>query len=292
MNEDIIKAFKESLLLEKNYSLNTISTYENNLIYFNKFIKKDFIHINENDIKSYLKFMKENNKSERSIANTLSTLRSFYKYLIIEKKITNSTLEFIESPKLKKILPKVLSIEEVDKLLNINAFDKYTYRNKAMIELMYATGLRISELVNLKLINIDFEMNLVRTIGKGNKERIIPINDISSDIIKTYIDHYRNQFIKKGSSDYIFLSNKGSTKMTRQNFFMILKKIAISQNIETEFSPHTLRHSFATHLLQNGADLRINQELLGHSNISTTQIYTHVSNEKLKQDYKDFHPHS
>ena len=291
-NDELIKQFVQSLLIEKNYSTNTLSTYQNNLTFFSLYIKKDFVNINSDDIKKYIEYMKNNKKSDRSISNFLSSARSFYKYLIIEKIIKNNPLEFVEMPKLKKSLPSVLSIEEVNKLLNIKAYDKYTYRNKAMIELMYATGLRISELVNLKLINIDFDMSLVRTIGKGNKERIIPINDVSNEIVRHYINHYRNEFIRKGNSDYIFLSNKNNTKMTRQNFFMILKKVAKEQNIKTEFSPHTLRHSFATHLLSNGADLRIIQELLGHSDISTTQIYTHVSNEKLKKDYKDYHPHS
>ncbi|MDD2392204.1 MAG: site-specific tyrosine recombinase XerD [Bacilli bacterium] len=291
-NEKIIKTFTKDLLIEKNYSKNTIITYENNLKGFFNFISKNYIDIKEKDIKKYLKHLKEQKKSDRSISNLISTLRSFYKYLIINKLISNNPLEFIEMPKVKKSLPNVLSLEEVDILLNICANDKYSYRNKTMIELMYATGLRISELINLKISNIDFEMAIVRTIGKGNKERIIPINEVSLKILYDYIYYYRSEFIRKGNSDYLFLSNKKSTKMTRQNFFMILKKIALEKNIKTNFSPHTLRHSFATHLLHNGADLRIIQELLGHSDIATTQIYTHISNEKLKEDYNIYHPHS
>ncbi len=291
-NEDIIKDFSKDLLIEKNYSKNTIITYENNLTAFLKYSNKNFVDIKENDIKEYLKSLKENKISDRSISNLLSSLRSFYKYLIINKIISKNPLEFIEMPKIKKTLPNVLSMEEIDILLNITADDKYSYRNKAMIELMYATGLRISELVNLKISSIDFEMAILRTIGKGNKERIIPINEISLKILHDYIYYYRSEFIRKGNSDYLFISNKNNTKMTRQNFFMILKKLAMEKNIKTEFSPHTLRHSFATHLLQNGADLRIIQELLGHSDISTTQIYTHISNEKLKKDYNNYHPHS
>lgn len=291
-NEEIIKTFTKDLLIEKNYSKNTIITYENNLKGFFNFISKNYVDIKEKDIKEYLKHLKKQKKSNRSISNLISTLRSFYKYLIINKLISINPLEFIEMPKVKKSLPNVLSLEEVDNLLNICANDKYSYRNKAMIELMYATGLRISELINLKISNIDFEMAIVRTIGKGNKERIIPINEVSLKILYDYIYYYRSEFIRNGNSDYLFLSNKKSTKMTRQNFFIILKKIALEKNIKTNFSPHTLRHSFATHLLHNGADLRIIQELLGHSDIATTQIYTHISNEKLKNDYDIYHPHS
>lgn len=159
-----------------------------------------------------------------------------------------------------------------------------------MLELMYATGLRVSELVNLKLHNIDFDMAIVRTFGKGNKERIVPIGDYALDSLKEYIINYRDGMFKKNINDYLFLNNHGN-KLTRQGFFKIIKKQAETKNIKTEFSPHTLRHSFATHLLDYGADLRTIQELLGHSNLSTTQIYTHISKEKLKKNYENFHPH-
>jgi len=157
-----------------------------------------------------------------------------------------------------------------------------------MLELMYSSGLRISELINLKLSNIDLELNLVKTIGKGNKERIIPIGDYATEYLKKYIYNYRLSFIKKTNNEYLFLSRNG-TKMSRQMFFKIIQKIALEKNIKTKFSPHTLRHSFATHMLEYGADLRTIQELLGHSNISTTQIYTHVSTDKLRENYDNFH---
>ena len=191
-------------------------------------------------------------------------------------------------PKQAKALPKVLSVEEILILLDIPLNDAYDYRNKAMIELMYATGLRISELINLTLSNIDLDLNIVKTIGKGNKERIIPMGDYATEYLKEYIYNYRSFFIKKQNNDYVFL-NKSGTKMSRQMFFKIIQKIALEKNIKTKFSPHTLRHSFATHMLEYGADLRTIQELLGHSNISTTQIYTHMSTEKLRENYDNFH---
>ena len=199
-------------------------------------------------------------------------------------------MNFISSPKREKHLPKVLSEEEIDKLLNIPLNDAFSYRNKAIIELMYATGLRVSELVNLKVNDIDLNMALLKTLGKGSKERIIPLGDYALNYLKLYINEYRSLLIKKNLNDYLFLNNHGN-KLTRQGLFKMLDKLANEQGIKTEISPHTLRHSFATHLLNGGADLRSIQELLGHSDISTTQIYMHVSNQKLNEDYHKFHPH-
>ena len=252
-------------------------------------LKKDIYHIERKDIKLYLKYLKDQKKSPKSISRRISCIRGFYKFLLIEKIIANNPMSTIELPKTKKALPKVLTIEEVDKLLDITLKDAYSYRNKAMLELMYATGLRVSELVNLKIHDIDFVNETVRTMGKGNKERIIPIGEIAIHYLKLYLEIYRSQLLKKDYTDDLFLNNHGKC-MTRQGFFKILKKLAKEKDIKTSFSPHTLRHSFATHLLENGADLRSIQELLGHSSISTTGIYTHVSNEELKENYK-YHPH-
>ena len=199
-------------------------------------------------------------------------------------------MDFISSPKREKHLPRVLSENEIDKLLNIPLTDHYSYRNKAILELMYATGLRVSELINLKVNDIDLNMAILKTIGKGSKERIIPLGDYALNYLKIYINEYRSLLIKKDLNDYLFLNNHGN-KLTRQGLFKILNKLAREQDIKAEISPHTLRHSFATHLLNGGADLRSIQELLGHSDISTTQIYTHVSNQKLNEDYHKFHPH-
>ena len=288
-NYDIITEYELYLKVEKKYSINTINTYITNISSFSEFVNKNFKNVEEEDIKKYLMHLNKNNISEKSVANKISSLKSFYKYLIIEKITSKSPLDKIELPKIKKTLPKALSIEEVNILLNIPLNDKFDYRNKAMIELLYATGLRVSELVNLKLNNINFDQEYLKTMGKGSKERIVPIGEYAMYYLKYYIDNYRNDFLRDKESEYISISNQ-SKKMTRQTFFLLLKKIAKKEGIKTYFSPHTLRHSFATHLLRYGADLRSIQELLGHSSISTTQIYTNVSNDILKENYKLYHP--
>lgn len=289
--EQKIEDFNNYLLLEKKYSKNTIISYTNDLNKFKNYFenKKTLKNIDHNDVKEYIRHLsKETN--ERSVARTISTLKSFYKFLLIEKFVDKSPLENISSPKQKKELPKVLSEEEIDKLLNIPLNNNYSYRNKAMLELMYSSGLRVSELINLKVIDIDLDMALVRVYGKGSKERVIPLGQFAINALNEYITYHRSSMLKKKPCDYLFLNSRGD-KMTRQAFFKILKELAKTQNIKTDFSPHTLRHSFATHLLKHGADLRSIQELLGHSDVSSTQIYTHISNEKLKENYKDYHPH-
>ncbi len=289
----LLDKFKQYLLIDKNYSNNTIDSYNNDLEKYFFFMKKKNIkirNITKEDIIDYINNLKNNNINEKSIAHNLSVIRSFYKFLILEKYIEKTPTEFIDLPKIKKTLPNVLSIEEVDKLLDITLKDNFSYRNKAMLELLYATGLRVSELVNLKLEDIDLEECFIRTIGKGNKERIIPIGEIALNYLKEYIIYYRSSLLKKEKNDYLFLNNHGK-RMTRQGFFIIIKKIADEKKINKDISPHTLRHSFATHLLEHGADLRSIGELLGHSSVQTTEIYTHISNEKLKKDYMS-HPHN
>ena len=289
-----IKDFLNYLLIDKKYSNNTIESYKKDLDTFLEFFKKnnkEFTDINNKDIENYINFLKDKKLSEKSIARHISCLRGFYKYLILEKEIKHNPMDFVEMPKIRKSLPKVLSKEEVELLLNIELKENYDYRNKAMLELMYATGLRVSELINLKVHDIDLKMALLKTFGKGSKERIIPIGDYALAAIYEYLTYYRDSFLKKEYNDYLFLNNHGK-KMTRQGFFKIIKNLARQKGIKTNFSPHTLRHSFATHLLDYGADLRSIQELLGHANISTTQIYTHVSREKLKENYDKFHPHA
>ena len=286
-----IELFCNYLLIDKKYSHNTIESYKRDLIKFDEFINKEVGLISEDDIKKYLAFLTKENDSKTTIARNISSLRSFYKFLLIEKIININPIENIEQPKLDKRLPKTLDEEDIDTLLDIKLIDSYSYRNKAMLELMYATGLRVTELVNLKVHDIDLDMALVTTMGKGNKERIIPIGDYAVYFVKEYIENYRSSMLKREYTDYLFLNNHGK-QMTRQGFFKILKNIALENGIKKDFSPHTLRHSFATHLLNHGADLRSIQELLGHSDISTTQIYTHVSNDKLRDNYDEYHPHS
>ncbi len=285
-----IENFCNYLLIDKHYSHNTIESYRRDLNKFKDFSKNlKLIDIDKDIIKKYLKYLNENKIKERSIARNISALKSFYKFLIINKVVKQNPIESISSPKLGKKLPNTLSEEEINQLLNIKLIDIYSYRNKAMLELMYATGLRVSELVNLKVYDINLEEAIVKTMGKGSKERIVPINDYEMHFLKEYLER-RSLFLVNGNNDYLFLNNHGKP-MTRQGFFKIIKKLAIEQCIKKDFSPHTLRHSFATHLLSHGADLRIIQELLGHSDVSTTQIYTHMSNEQLEETFKKFHPH-
>ncbi len=292
MIDTYINEFTEYLIIDKKYSENTIKAYNNDLKKFKNFIKNKTINnIDENSIKDYLKYLNKENNDTKTISHNISTLRSFYKFLLIEKKVNKNPMEYIELPKTKKSLPKTLSIEEIDKLLDIKLTDAFSFRNKAMLELMYSSGLRVSELINVKIHDIDVSNCIIRIMGKGSKERIVPLGDYAIRYIELYLKEYREKLIKRELNDYLFLNNHGN-KMTRQGFFKILKQIAKEKNIKTEFSPHTLRHSFATHLLNGGADLRSIQEMLGHSDISTTQIYTHVSKEKLKENYNNFHPHA
>lgn len=295
MNEydSVLMDFCDYLKIDKKYSDLTVESYKIETKKYLDFFKEKNVKINNIkncDIKEYLSFIKCKNISDRSLAHNVSVIRTFYKFLLIEKIIEMNPTEFLELPKLKKSLPTALSKEEVENLLNINLIDSFSYRNKAMLELMYSTGLRVSELVNLKLNNIDFDNCIIKTIGKGNKERIIPISDYALYYLKIYINECRSSMMKKNIHDYVFVNNHGK-EMTRQGFFKIIKSIALRKNIKTPISPHTLRHSFATHLLDYGADLRSIQEMLGHSNLSTTQIYTHVSSEHLKENYNSSHPH-
>lgn len=289
MNEKYIEEFIDYLRFEKKYSENTISSYKRDLNKTNTYIKKDFAKLNKKDIQNYIqKISKSENAS--SVSRCISTLKSFYRFLELNKYTSLNPLTTITNPKTVKKLPKILSEEEIEKLLDINLKTDFDYRNKAMLELMYSSGLRVSELINLNVNDIDLSNASVRIFGKGSKERIIPLNDYAIDALNNYILNHRRSLFKHGESNYLFLNNHGN-KMTRQGFFKILEKIAQEKGIKSELSPHTLRHSFATHLLKHGADLRSIQELLGHSDISTTQIYTHITSERLQKNYEEFHPH-
>ena len=288
-----IEDYKNYLLIDKKYSNNTIDSYYLELKKYYNFLKQKNVFLKEvetSHIKEYLKYLKKHQLTEKSIAHSISVIRSFYKFLIIEKYIKNNPSLSLELPKLKKALPKVLSEDEIFKLLDVELKDKYSYRNKAMLELMYSSGLRVSELINLTLNDIDLDENIVKVFGKGKKERIVPIGDYATNALSVYINEHRNCLIKT-PTDYVFLNNHGKS-MSRSGFFKILKKIAEEKGIKKEFSPHTLRHSFATHMLEYGADLRSIQELLGHENMSTTNIYTHVRSDIIRENYDKFHPRS
>ena len=289
MNEKYIEEFIDYLRFEKKYSENTISSYQIDLKKANNFLEKNFSDLTKKDIQNYIQKLSKNENAS-SISRCISTLKSFYKFLELNKYTKINPLTTITNPKTAKKLPKVLSEEEINKLLDINLKTDFDYRNKAMLELMYSSGLRVSELVNLTINDIDLNNASVRIFGKGAKERIVPLDDYAIEALNNYILYHRTPLFKHGENNYLFLNNHG-TKMTRQGFFKILEKIAKEKGIKSELSPHTLRHSFATHLLKHGADLRSIQELLGHSDISTTQIYTHITNERLQKNYKDFHPH-
>lgn len=292
MNKDYINEYIDYLKIDKKYSLNTIMSYKNDLSKFVLFINdKDITCLNKKDVISFIENEKLNDKSARTISHDLIVIKNFYKYLLKEQIINVDPTIDIELPKLKKSLPHTLSFDEIDKILDIELNDKYSYRNKAMLELMYSSGLRISELVNLKLQDIDFEDDIVRIYGKGSKERIVPIGDYAIKYLKKYIYEYRSSLMHNKVSDYIFLNSRGD-RISRQAMFKLIKKIIRDKNIKKNVSPHTLRHSFASHMLENGADLRSIQELLGHSDISTTQIYTHISNKKIKENYEESHPHN
>lgn len=291
MNIDYINDYESYLKIDKQYSQNTIDSYLKDIKKFICFIdNKDLNKISKKDIINYLS-NERNNKSDKTVNHDLSVLRNFFKFLELQEYISFNPTNNIEIPSHIKTLPKVLSIEEINMLLDIDLKDKYDYRNKAMIELLYSSGLRISELINLNISDVNLNENIVRIFGKGNKERIVPISGYASNYIKIYLDNYRSSFIKNNHNTYLFLNSRGN-KLTRQAVFKIIKQIAIKKDIKTNFSPHTLRHSFASHMLENGADLRSIQTLLGHSNISTTQIYTHISNNMIKKNYDDSHPHS
>lgn len=282
------------VMFEKRLSKNTVNSYREDLIKYDEYLKsKNIVNIdkiNKEDVTDYLEILNNDNYTITSIARKLTTIKNFYSYLYQKGIIECDITQTIERPKIRKTLPKVLTIEEVDKLLDIQLKTPFDYRNKAMLELLYGTGMRISELLTLKLEDIDIENCVVRCHGKGNKERIIPIGEYIIYYVNEYLT-YRQRLSKNRKSEFLFLNSQGSS-LSRFSFFKILKKMLSEKGINSNISPHTLRHSFATHMLNYGADLRSIQELLGHSNIATTKIYTHISNNRIKNDYEEYHPRS
>lgn len=285
MNERLINDFKNYLELERNYSNNTSLSYVKDVTLFSDFIKKDLLLVDKIDIEKYIRSL---NKSSKTISHVISSLKSFYNYYMRMGNIKSNPTDEIDRPKIEKKIPEFLTLEEVSSLLNFKVNNEFEARNKAILELLYSSGLRISELTSLELSNIDLDECLVRVMGKGSKERIVPLGDYAIDALKEYIYFYR-PMLNKNNSSYVFLNNRGGI-LSRQFIFKVIKEECIKKGIRKNVSPHTLRHTFATHLLKNGADLRIIQELLGHENLSTTQIYTHLTNDKLKHDYEDYFP--
>lgn len=287
--EDAIQDFLNYCIFEKGLSDKSRDSYLNDLNVYKDFLKKRSITsvngIRSDDIKDFLKV--RSNEESSTIAHNLTVIKNFHTYLLKEDIVKTDVSEFIDRPKLRKTLPKTLSVEDVDKLLDIKLESAFDYRNKAMLELMYGCGLRVSELVNLTLNDIDMTNSLIRIFGKGSKEREIPIGEYSVYYLKEYLN-IRDSLLKGKPCDKLFLNNHGSS-ISRQGFFKMLKQLLKEKGLNTDVSPHTLRHSFATHLINRGADLRSIQEMLGHSDISTTKIYTKISDEQVLAEYNLHH---
>ena len=288
-NKDILEKYQIYLLtVKQKEEETTVSSYIEDIYKYLEYMEnnkiKTALNIEYQDITKYLKYLDNNNYKTSSIIRKIVSIKLFHKYLSLEYKIKDVSSKII-NPRLRRKLPNILTIEEVDNLLDIKLNTPFDYRNKAMLELMYSSGLRVSELVDLKLNNIDLDNGYVRCLGKGKKERIIPIGEIAIEYLKKYINEYRNSMKKGYYTENVFLNNHGKN-ITRQGFFLIIKNIAKEKNIDKNITPHMLRHSFATHLLNNGANLRTIQEMLGHSSITTTQIYTNVSNDIIKENYE------
>ncbi|MEH7381807.1 site-specific tyrosine recombinase XerD [Bacillus sp. JJ1533] len=293
--EDQLKDYLHYLVVERRLATNTVKSYERDLKKYYQYMTKienitSFNDVNRLLVIHFLKSLKEQGNSSRTLARHIASIRSFHKFLFREKITDHDPTEQIETPQAERTLPKVLNINEVEALLDAPKLDKpLGIRDKAMLELLYATGLRVSELINLNLADIHLSMGFIRCLGKGNKERIVPLGSVATKALQAYLDYGRGQLVKQKRTDAFFVNHHGN-RMTRQGFWKNLKKIAKDARIEKELTPHTLRHSFATHLLENGADLRAVQEMLGHADISTTQIYTHVTKTRLKDVYKNYHP--
>ena len=291
--KDALSEYKQYLIVEKGLSKNTIYSYLRDLIAFSNFIGEEYEinqieNINKEHIHLYLKELSKTNCTN-SISRKLVSLRMLYIFLVKENIVKENLMSSFTLPKRDKKLPIVLSQEEMIEILDgIIVCDAISSRNRCMVELLYATGMRISELLNLTLKDLNIKMGFIKVIGKGNKERMIPIGSYVGEILEQYINDYRAEFNIKNDSLLFF--NKHGQRLSREEFYSILQIIVNSTSITKKVSPHTFRHTFATHLLENGADLRSIQELLGHSDISTTTIYTHISNQKIRSEYQQFHP--
>ena len=291
---ELIDEFLSYLSVERGLSNNTLSSYKRDLSNFFGYIKKRRIvsigKVTRQMITSFMLSEKDRGLSANSISREVACLKSFFKFLVRENKIKDNITSVIESPKLWKKLPSALDLSEVEKLLKApNIREPMGVRDKAMLELMYATGMRVSELINLKMDDLNMGVGFIKCLGKGQKERVVPFGSKAKEWLVRYLDKGRASFLKKKVSNFLFLTRL-SRPMSRQMFWKIIKKYAVKARIKKDIMPHSLRHSFATHILERGADLRVVQEMLGHSDISTTQIYTHINKERLKSIHHKFHP--
>ena len=292
--EELINSYTLYLNKELNYSKDTIENYKKDLYEYKDYIEVNKINyksINKLEILDYLKYLDNNKLSNKTISRHLSSLRSFYNYLVEIKILDTNVFKRVRNPKVEKKLPNYLSVNEIEELLNsIHEDTKENIRDKCLFEIMYSCGMRVSEVSNLKVSNINFSDNTIRVMGKGSKERIVYYGSYLKDILDKYLK-VRDEFLKKGNIDNLFINSNGDI-LSRQSITYIVNKIEKKSLINHKISPHILRHSFATHLLDNGADLRSVQELLGHENLDTTEIYTHVSNERLRSVYLKYHPNN
>ena len=292
-----IEEYKSYLKIERGLSINSIASYENDVISLRDYVlknkvKESPIECNPNTINSFI-YNSSKKNSARSQARKISGLKSFFKFLVFEGYLKTSPMSNIESPKLGRKLPDILNVEEISQMISsIDVNEKFGQRNKTIIEILYGTGIRVSELIELKISNIFFKENIIRVVGKGDKERFVPIGMQAKKSVNDYINNKRNhQKIEESSNDVLILSKDGK-KLTRHMIFTLIKNISIKSGITKKISPHTFRHSFASHLLKNGADLRTIQLILGHENITTTEIYTHLDSKHLLNVMKKYHPRS
>lgn len=297
---DFLKDFLTYLTAEKGLAKNTIQSYRADLVLFESFLKakgKPLDGFSKGEIIDFMELMRDEGYSLSSICRFISSLKGLCRFLLMEKLIEEDPSENLQSPKKWERLPKALSLEQVKEILSVSSgsggpgtrtLDRALLaRNSAMMELLYSSGLRVSELVTLKVRDINFTAGFLRVVGKGSKERVVPVNRRALDRVKTYLDGSRPAFLKKRFSEYLFLTGRGGP-MTRQRFWQTIK--AFGKQIGIELSPHIMRHSFATHLLDGGADLRSLQKMLGHSDISTTQVYTKVTLDRIRKAYLEHHP--
>jgi integrase/recombinase XerD len=294
IDEELVESFLNYLIVECGLSENTIKSYKSDLRNFSNYLKnrgiKRFQDLRANMIISYIEEEKQRGLSENSISRSLVTVKMFYKYMITEGKVSKNPMSSINSPKLQKRLPEVLHYKAVEKMLQApDCNEKLGARDKAILELMYATGARVSEVASIKVSWVSLDYGFIKCQGKGSKQRIVPIGTKAVNSVRKYLQDVRPLLSKGKDGETLFLSRTGK-KLRRENIWSIVKKYAIRAGIKSNISPHTLRHSFATHLLEGGADLRSVQEMLGHANISTTQIYTHVDRKYLKSVHQKFHP--
>jgi integrase/recombinase XerD len=287
---ELLDLFLTYLSVEKGLSRNTVNAYATDLKKYLLFAKEQGREVEKagkSDILNFLELLRGNGQSISTVCRYISSIKALYKFLLLEKRIQDDPTENLQTPRKWERVPKALSVSDVKDLLRATFSAKTALRDSSMLELLYSSGLRVSELVSIKLGDIHFDAGFIRVLGKGSKERIVPVNQRALEKIRDYSEKERPEILKKKQSPYLFVTRNGSS-MTRQRFWQTLK--AIGKQSGVELSPHTIRHCFATHLLEGGADLRSLQKMLGHSDISTTQIYTKVTTDRIKKVYKTFHP--